>query len=105
MPASSLQIAASGPNGVMLRDDSGPLYAAQFDGKDNPGLGMMAGSKNTFALKKISDSSFEVTSKLGGKPMYVEIYSVSADGKTLTIDGTPTNAAAEKYKIVFDRQP
>jgi hypothetical protein len=29
---------------------------------------------------------------------------VSADGQTLTIDGTPVNAPTEKYKVVFDRQ-
>jgi hypothetical protein len=36
--------------------------------------------------------------------MSTEIYSVSADGKTLSVDGTPTNAPTEKYKVVFDRQ-
>ena len=36
--------------------------------------------------------------------MSTEIYSVSADGKTLTIDGKPTNAPTETYKVVFERQ-
>ena len=80
------------------------MASGQFDGKDTPALGMMAGSKTTFAFKKVNGSSFEMTSKLDGKAMYVEVYSVSSDGKTLTINGTPTNAKGETYKIVFDRQ-
>ena len=44
----------------------------------------------TFAFRKINDSSFEVTAKLDGKPMYVDVYTVSADGKTLTDAGTPS---------------
>jgi hypothetical protein len=36
--------------------------------------------------------------------MYVDVYSVSPDGKTLTISGTPSNAKQETYKIVLDRQ-
>jgi hypothetical protein len=103
-PAAMLEIATTGSDGVMLKDDTGPLCGGQLDGKDNPVLGMMAGSKHTCAFKKVSGSSFELTSKLDGKSMYVEVYSVSTDGKTLTINGTPTNAKGETYKIVFDRQ-
>jgi hypothetical protein len=55
-------------------------------------------------FRKISDRSFEVTTKLDGKPMYVEVYTVSADGKTLTDEGTPVNAKQEPFKMVFDRQ-
>lgn len=104
MPFVVLEIAASGANGIVIKSDGVTYGSGQFDGKDNPALGMMAGSKTTFAFRKISDSSFEVTAKIGGKPMYVEVYSVSADGKTLTDTGTPVNAKQEPYKIVFDRQ-
>jgi hypothetical protein len=104
MPVSSLTIAASGANGITMTDDTGTTSTGQFDGKDNMSTGPMASPKSTFALRKISDSSFEVTSKLDGKPMYVDLYTVSADGKTLTDEGTPVNAKTEKYKIVFDKQ-
>ncbi|MGE5359532.1 MAG: hypothetical protein ACM3NQ_10985 [Bacteroidales bacterium] len=104
MPMATLEITANGANGIAMKDDTGPIASGQFDGKDNPALGVMAGSKNTVAFKKLGPSSFEVTSKLDGKPMNVDVYSVSADGKTLTIDGTPTNAKAEKYRVVFDKQ-
>ena len=104
MPVTTLSIAASGPNGITLSDDTGTTSAGQFDGKDYTSTGPMASPKSTFVLRKISDSSFEITSKLDGKPMYVDVYTVSADGKTLTDDGTPVNAKTEKYKIVFDKQ-
>ncbi len=36
--------------------------------------------------------------------MYVDVYIVSADSKTLTDVSTPVNAKEEPYKMVFDRQ-
>ena len=102
-PATTLEIAPSGANGVTMRDDAGPICNAQFDGKDSPALGRMAGSSYTYALKKLPNS-FEMTTKVAGKPLYVEVYAVSADGKMLTISGTPSDAKDEPYKVVFDRQ-
>ena len=104
MPATLLEVAASGANGVMMKSDGSPMINCQFDSKDTAGVGMMAGSKMTVACRKISDSSFEVTTKMDGKPLYVEVYSVSADGKTLTDNGTPVNAKTETTKMVFDKQ-
>ena len=103
-PANTLDIAADGANGVSISDETGPLMRGQFDGKETPALGMMAGSKTMFVFRKIGATSFEITTRIGGKPMYVDVYAVSADGKTLTDHGTPSNAAQEKYTIVFDRQ-
>jgi hypothetical protein len=103
-PANVLEIASAGANGVMLKDDTGPIFSGQFDGKDSPALGRMAGSKYTGAFRKVDAASFELTVKVGGKPMYVEVYSVSGDSKTLTISGTPVSAKDEPYKLVFDKQ-
>jgi hypothetical protein len=103
-PIAVLDISASGADGVAIKDDTGSAFSGQFDGKDNPAQGRMAGSKYTTAFKKSGANAFEVTTKLSGKPMYVEVYSVSPDGKTLTITGTPSNATQETYKIAMDRQ-
>lgn len=103
-PISTLDVSAAAPDGVSITDDSGATFSGQFDGKDSPALGRLTGSKIATAFKKAKANSFEVTNKVDGKAMSTEIYSVSADGKTLTIDGTPTNAPTEKYKVVFDRQ-
>jgi DNA-binding beta-propeller fold protein YncE len=99
----TVEIAVSGANGVKVSSDGTPVFNCQFDSKDTAGLGMMAASKASFACRKISATSFEVTGKLDGKPMYVDVYTVSADGKTLTDSGTPVNAKTEPYKFVFDR--
>ena len=103
-PTLNLEISANAPDGVTLKDDTGNVFSGQFDGKDTPAQGRMAGSKFTTAFRKTGANAFELTVTLDGKPMFVEIYSVSADGKTLTDSGTPTNAKQETYKVVFDRQ-
>jgi hypothetical protein len=103
-PISTLEVSAAAPDGVSITDDSGATFGGQFDGKETPALGRLKGSKITTIFKKTTANSFEVTNRVDGKAMSTEIYSVSADGKTLTIDGKPTNAPTEKYKVVFDRQ-
>jgi len=103
-PVMSLEVAAASPDGVTLTDDSGAMFQGQFDGKDMPAQGRLKGSKVSTTFKKSGASGFVMTTKVGGKEMVVETYSVSPDGKTLTINGTPSNAPTEKYKVVFDRQ-
>jgi len=104
MPVTTVDIAASGANGILVMSDGSPMVDCQFDGKDVPGIGVMAGPKTTVTCRKVSDTSFEVTTKMDGQPMYVETYSVSDDGKTLTNNGTPVNATSEAFKMVFDKQ-
>jgi len=104
MPITTTEITVSGANGVKIANDASPTIECQFDGKDTSGQGMMAGSKYTFACTKVSATSFKILAKLDGKPMYEDVYSVSADGKTLMDNGTPVNAKQEPYKFVFDKQ-
>ena len=104
MPATTMEIAVSGANGMMVKSDGSPMINCQFDSKDTPGLGMLAGSKTAIACRKTADGLLEITTKLDGKPMYVEVYTVSADGKTLTDTITPVNAKSEASKMVFDKQ-
>ncbi|AMY09217.1 hypothetical protein LuPra_02430 [Luteitalea pratensis] len=104
MPVSLLEVAAVAPDGVTITDDTGAVFSGQFDGTAAPGLGRLKGSKYTTIFRKTGANGFEMRTSVDGQPMYAEVYSVSADGKTLTIDGTPVNAPTEKYKVVFDRQ-
>jgi FlaG/FlaF family flagellin (archaellin) len=83
--------------------DDGDLCEAKFDGKDYPVTGPAAGGKTTYSLKKLSPSSFEVTEKLNGKADYLDKYTVSGDGKTLTDEGTPFSKK-EITKAIYDRQ-
>jgi hypothetical protein len=44
-----------------------------------------------------------VTTKIAGKPYYVDVYTLSADGRTLTDDGNPVSMN-EPIKAVYERQ-
>ena len=104
IPALTVDISASGTDGITWKDDSGVTYTAKFDGKDAAAGGSMAGSKFMVSLKKTGERSFEVTTKLDGKPYFVDTFTVSADGKTLTDNGAPVAAPQEKITIVYERQ-
>jgi hypothetical protein len=83
--------------------DDGDLCEAKFDGKDYAVTGPAAGGKTTYLLKKLGFGSFEATHKLNGKADYIDKYTVSGDGKTLTDEGTPFSKK-EITKGVYDRQ-
>jgi hypothetical protein len=100
----TIELEANGPDGVTLKfPDDGSHCDAKFDGKDCPLTGPTAGDKTALSLKKIGSRSLEVTQKLNGKAVYVDTYTVSADGKTLTDEGTPVSRK-EMTKAVYDRQ-
>ena len=100
----TMDITANGTDGVtIVMPEQGASCKAKFDGKDYPYTGTLVGTGSTYALKKTGPSSFEITEKLNGKALYVDKISVSEDGKTLTLDGSPTSAN-EPVKVVYDRQ-
>ena len=80
------------------------VYVSKFDGKDvvwtgNPEADMCA-------PKKIDDNSYENIWKKGGKPNMTAKVVVSADGKTLTVTQTGTNAKGQAVAntVVYARQ-
>jgi len=78
-------------------------WTGKFDGKDYPMTGAGATMKQTLAFEKTGPNSIKMTTKVAGKPFYVDVLTLSADGKTLTDDGSPV-AAKEPVKAVFERQ-
>jgi hypothetical protein len=76
---------------------------AQFDGKDYPVTGPTVGEGVTLALKHIGPRSFKLLMKNKGKPFVRETYTVSQDGRTLTVAGSAV-AVNEPYTAVFERQ-
>ena len=78
-------------------------YTGNYDGKDYPMTGNVEG--DTVSLKRINANSVETTYKLKGKVTLVNVRTVSADGKTLTVTQKGTNAAGQKVNnlLVFDR--
>ena len=79
-------------------------YTAKFDGTPAPWTGNpMADSA---APKKIDDNSYENTWKLAGKGTVTAKVVVSADGKTLTVTQTGTDAQGKAVNsvAVYDKQ-
>ena len=62
-----------------------------------------ADSKQTLTFEKTGPASLRITTKLNGKPIYIDDLTLSADGKTLTDDGNAVTVN-EPTKAVFERQ-
>ncbi len=79
-------------------------YSSKFDGKEVA----MAGNANadTAAPRKINDNSYENTWKKAGKVTITTKGVVSADGKTLTITQTGTDAQGRPVSstAVYEKQ-
>jgi hypothetical protein len=102
--AATLDLVSNGADGLTFKyPDSGDACAGKFDGNDYPVTGPQAAGKTAYTFKKTGPNSFEMTEKLAGKAIYVDTFTLSPDGKTLTDDGTPVSAK-EPTKAVYDRQ-
>ena len=73
-------------------------WSAKFDGKDSPVKGDP--NRDTVALKKINDHTFELVNKKDGKVTTTARSVISRDGKTRTVTTTGTNAKGEKVNNV-----
>ncbi len=80
------------------------MYLSKFDGRDVPYEGNT--DAETASPKKIDDNSYDNTWKKGGKATTAVRVVVSADGKTMTITQTGTNAKGEAVNnaIVYNKQ-
>ena len=80
------------------------MFLSKFDGKDVPYEGNP--DADTASPKKIDDNSYDNTWKKGGKATIAAKVVVSADGKTMTITQTGTNAKGEAVNntIVYNKQ-
>jgi hypothetical protein len=102
--ASTVEVAVNGADGLTINFPAyGQVCSGKFDGKSYPLTGPNASAKDACSIKRTGENSFELTQKVDGKAAYVETFTVSADGKTLTDDGSPVHAK-EPTKAVYDRQ-
>ena len=77
-------------------------YTAAYDGKDAAVTGTP--DYDTISLKKTANGS-EGSRKRAGKVLQTFVRSVSADGKTMTVTSTGTNAAGKVDNVqVYDKQ-
>jgi len=79
-------------------------WTGKFDGKDYPVTGDTASDMRSY--KKIDDHTLELSAKKGGKVTIEGKVSVSADGKTRTVQATGTDPSGKKVTTegVYDRQ-
>jgi hypothetical protein len=80
------------------------MFLSKFDGKDVPYEGNP--DADTASPKKIDDNSYENTWKRGGKARMSAKVVVSADGNTLTVTQTGTNAKGQAVNntAVYNKQ-
>jgi hypothetical protein len=74
-------------------------YVSKFDGKDVPYEGNP--EADTCAPMKVDDNTYTNTWKKAGKPTITAKVVVAADGKTMTITQTGTNAKGEAVNNSF----
>ena len=102
--ATTMKITTAGANGITVESlEAQSLCKASFDGKEYPVTVAGQATQFTNTFTKTSPTTFTVTTKMGGKEFATDVYSISADGKTVTDDSTAT-ATKEKTKSVFDRR-
>jgi len=100
--ATTMQIAMEGTNGITITlPEYQQVTKGSFDSKDNPVMQGGQATKFTNAFTKVGSNTIKITTKLNGKSFAEDVYTISADGRTLTDDGTAT-ATNEKTKSVFD---
>ncbi len=69
--------------GLDFSNSGGASWSAKFDGQDNPDNGVPGNA--TISLTRINDRSFAETVKHDGATAYLETWTVSDDGTTLTL--------------------
>src|SRR5271165_4005966 len=91
----------STPNGLKMMWN-GQTTDAKFDGKEYPVVGDPG--KTMVTLKKVSDTQIEETDRRRGKVFDVIVWTVAADGKTITVvDTDPQHETKTTY--IVDKQP
>lgn len=95
---------------IVLDDDQGititlpelqTVLKGKLDGKDYPVMLAGKSSNMTNAFAKTGPTTLKIITKMNGKVFSEDIYTLSADGKTLTDESIAT-ATKEKTKFVFD---
>jgi hypothetical protein len=79
-------------------------WTGKFDGKDYPVTGDSASDVRSY--KQVNDHTLELTAKKGGKVTIEGKISVSADGKTRTVQASGTDPSGKKVMTegVYDKQ-
>ena len=90
-------------DGLSLIISGAPASNLRLDGKEYPSTGANASAGATSSSRRINDHTIEVIARLNGKIRQASEFSISADGKTLTITVHLLNQRPPNI-FVFDRE-
>jgi hypothetical protein len=99
----SMELVSEGDRFIFKFPDMHASCDAAFDSKDYICTGGMIPAGFSIALRKTGDRTFDITEKMKSKVVYTGSYTLSTDGRTLTLVATPAGTS-EKVKIVYDRE-
>ena len=100
----SIVIAMKGKKGVTVEyPEFQQVCKGRFDGKDHKVSQAGAATKIAFAFERTGADAFKMTTKLQGKPIFVDIFTLSPGGNTLTDDGNAVSVN-EPVKSIYERQ-
>jgi len=98
------EFCANGDDGLTLEiSDYKTECSVKFDGKGYPCTGPTMPKNFLMTARKAGPRSLEFTETMDGKVVYRDLFTVSADGKTMT-DEAAAAGANEKIKVVYDKQ-
>jgi hypothetical protein len=99
--AARIVVLQSTPNGLKMMWN-GQTTEAKFDGKEYPTVGDPG--KTMITLKRLSETQIEETDRRRGKVFDVVLWTVAADGKTITtVDTDPVHGT--KVTSILEKQP
>jgi hypothetical protein len=100
----SMEIAIKGEKGITIKyPESQSECTGSIDMKDYPLREAERVSKITLAFESTGTNTMKITTKLSGKPFFIDVLTLSPDGQTLTDDGN-TVSVDEPVKAVYERQ-
>jgi hypothetical protein len=86
----SMEMAADGDKGMLWTiPNEKATVSLKIDGKDYTAQGPTVPKDLTLALTPVSSHSFKMMEKLNGAPIWHGTYTLSADGKKMTVVGSP----------------
>jgi hypothetical protein len=99
----TLQLSTDGSNMAMVFPEFKSSCKGTFDGKDYVLNVAGVDSKETCTFERINANSFRMITKLNGKPIYTDVFTVSPDSKVLTDEGNAVSVN-EPTRAVYERE-
>jgi uncharacterized protein (DUF2147 family) len=86
----TFEMTANGDNGMVWTiPEMKATVSVKMDGKDYPAEGPTVPKGITLALTPVSSTSFKMLEKMNGTPLWHGTYTLSDDGKKMTVVGSP----------------